>query len=86
MWIVISKKLYRAIYDELKEKLVVFGAYTNLENTSRFDAGILTEWGFQKADEPLIRCVSAPESQTDIPEDSRKWNHKYYIWKQKGDE
>ena len=80
MWIEISKELYCKIIEELKEQLTVFGSCTSMENSSLFDAKIMTEWGFKDAENPLIKSVFIPESQVDVPKNISLWNKKYYIF------
>ena len=78
LWKEIPESLYTAIFQGLSGDLTVFGAYTNLENSSRFDAGIMTEWGLRDTDFPLIKIERKPESQSDVGE-VYNWPAKFYI-------
>ena len=77
-WIEITSEVYFGLYDRYQANFSVFGAYTNLENNSRFNAGVLTEWGFAEDEEPLIKCVGKPESQVNVG-CMTDWPKKYYL-------
>ena len=81
MWIEIPEETYRTLFLILKERLTVFGACTNLANTSICDAKIVTEWGFEGSGNPLVRSYGEPESQMFIPKDTSEWNWRFYIYR-----
>jgi hypothetical protein len=79
MWHEITKELYSEIYNKHEKDFTVFGSFTNMENNSRFDARILTEWGFKWAKNPCIKYVTEPKSQ-EFPGEIKDWPIKYYIF------
>lgn len=69
-WRATSAEIYRAIYREHREALVVFGTHTCMRgcewHTERY---ILTEWGFKDADYPIIRSIGRGDG------DEEQWSY-----------
>lgn len=57
-WHEIEHGVYAAIYAVLHEKLTVFATHTCMEGCEfHAEPNMMTEWGFQGADYPLIRSL-----------------------------
>ena len=53
-WIQTSYKVFTSIYNLHESELSVFMSITNLSD-DRFVCEIMTEWGFKKSEQPLIK-------------------------------
>ena len=83
-WIPIEEELYFTIFHKYDKELAVFGACTHLENDSRFNAHILTEWGFRWSEHPLIKRDLKPDSQV-LPGKHTDWPVKFFLFVQDKD-
>jgi hypothetical protein len=58
-WIETTDAIYNSIYNHHKDFLGVFGTITDSDGSSPYGDGephIMTEWGFNDADFPIIKC------------------------------
>ena len=55
IWIETTREVYAAIYKQHFPEFGVFGTFTRPEDDWYGERHILTEWGFKKADFPLIK-------------------------------
>lgn len=54
-WVVTTTEVYRAIYDRHREQFNVFGTISGGGWWAPDSDHWMTEWGFKKADVPLIK-------------------------------
>ena len=52
-----SAIVYRAIYEQHRDELVVFGSYTEMDDHGDKLRAQMTDWGFKGAEHPIIRSV-----------------------------
>ncbi len=76
-WIRTDKHVYGAIYREHHDKLRVFGSCSAPEGDMRLGITLpymLTEWGFEGSDAPLIKSIATKDSM-----EQKDYDYKYYI-------
>jgi hypothetical protein len=73
-WVETNVHVYQAISTEHQKFLKVFGSFTNTEKHPMFGRPqIMTEWGFNGSQFPLIKSVRFREN------DEEEWQYKFYI-------
>lgn len=76
-WIKTDKHVYGTIYREHIKDLTVFGTCSapegNLE-LGLISPYMLTEWGFKKADEPLIKSIATKKNRH-----QEEYDYEYFI-------
>lgn len=79
MWIETSSKVYAVIFAKHKKQLTPHSSFTNITgNGYHFPSGkpeIMTEWGFEKAETPLLKVV-----QTKEDEEQQDWDVEFFIY------
>lgn len=76
-WIKTDKHVYGAIYREHYKQLKAFGTCTCPEGDPRLgkmNPYILTEWGFDGADDPIIKSIGEKETF-----EQKDYDYQYYI-------
>jgi len=75
IWLSTTPEIYRAIYQQHKGQLKVFGSFTQCDTEHEENNESLTEWGFQCADYPLIKCERHGE----------KWSYYIAVYTREGE-
>lgn len=79
MWIETSNEVYAVIFAKHKKQLKPHASFTDPEgNGYIFSNGkpeIMTEWGFENAEHPLLRIVKTKESK-----EQNDWEVKFFIY------
>ncbi len=76
-WIKTDKHVYGAIYREHYKVLKAFGSCTCPDgdpSLGKMNPYILTEWGLDGADEPMIKSVATKDSR-----DQKDYDYEYFI-------
>ncbi len=78
MWIETSAEVYAVIFARHKKQLKPHASFTDMTGDGyHFSSGkpeILTEWGFELADSPLLKIVQTKENK-----EQENWDTKFYI-------
>lgn len=78
MWIETSNEVYSVIFARHKKQLKPHSSFTDSTgNGHHFSTGhpeIITEWGFENAENPLLKI-----RQTKDREDDKDWNVEFFI-------
>jgi hypothetical protein len=78
MWIETSAEVYAVIMAKHKKEMSVFSSYTDTTGTchlwSNGHPEMMTEWGFNKSDKPLLKAESTKEHESD-----KDWTTNYFI-------
>jgi hypothetical protein len=79
MWIKTNERVCVEIRKQHNDKLVVHASYTDVDGTSYgWSNGIpeiMTEWGFEKAKNPLYKVLMTKESRED-----KDWQYEYFLY------
>jgi hypothetical protein len=79
MWIETSQEVYAVIFARHRKDLKVHSSYTDSTgHGNQFSNGkpeIMTEWGFENSEFPLLKIVQTKESESD-----KEWSTKVYIY------
>ena len=79
MWLETSCEVYSVIFARHKKDLKPHSSFTDVTgNGYHFSSGhpeAMTEWGFDKADRPLLKIVQTKEN-----EEQQDWDAKFYIY------
>ena len=79
MWIETSNEVYAVIFAKHKKQLKPHASFTDSTGDGyHFSSGrpeIMTEWGFEKSETPLLKIVQWKESKSD-----KDWNVDFYIY------
>lgn len=78
MWIETSNEVYAVVFARHRKELKPFSSFTDSTGDGyHFSTGkpeIMTEWGFENAENPLLKIV-----QTKQTKDQKDWDVKFYI-------
>ena len=77
IWITTNQHVYHAIYREHYERLAVFASCTCPNGDSRLGhlrPYIMTAWGFEGADEPIIKSVARKKTF-----EQKEYDYEYFI-------
>lgn len=79
MWIETSNEVYAVIFAKHRKQLKPHSSFTDMTgNGYHFSSGhpeIITEWGFENAETPLLKIVQTKES-----EEQEVWDVKFFIY------
>lgn len=79
MWIETSNEVYAVIFAKHKKQLKSHASFTDLTGDGyHFSNGtpeIMTEWGFERSETPLLKILQTKES-----EDQKDWDVKCFIY------
>ena len=79
MWIETSNEVYAVIFARHKKDLKPHSSFTDMDGKGyHFSTGrpeIMTEWGFEKAEAPLLKIVQRKESHED-----KEWIPEFFIY------
>lgn len=76
-WVKTAEEVFFAILLQHKNKMGVFGTCTCPDGDMRFGYAnpyIMTEWGFEKSDFPLIKEIRTKKSL-----EQENWDFEYYL-------
>ncbi len=78
MWIETSAEVYAVIFAKHRKQLKPHASFTDSTgNGYHFSSGhpeVMTEWGFENADFPLLKII-----QTKDKEEDKEWDVQYFI-------
>lgn len=79
MWIETSNEVYAVIFAKHKKQLKVHSSFTDMTGLGyEFSSGsqeAITEWGFEYADEPLLKIRQTKKNESD-----KDWNVEFFIY------
>lgn len=79
MWIETSNEVYAVIFAKHRKQLKPHSSFTDSTgNGYHFSSGkpeIVTEWGFEKAETPLLKIVQTKEN-----EEQKDWDLEFFIY------
>lgn len=77
-WKKLHKYTYWQIYDQFKDKFVVFATLTDMDGQYGRPT-IMTQWGFKNSDYPLIKSYQTKEYNHKDHRFNKDWDVEYYI-------
>lgn len=79
MWIETSNEVYAVIFAKHSKQLKTHSCFTDITGKGyHFSSGkpkIMTEWGFEKAETPLLKIVQTKEN-----EEQQDWDVEFFIY------
>lgn len=79
MWKETSNEVYAVIFAKHKKDLKPHSSFTDMTGTGyEFSTGhpeVLTEWGFENAENPLLKIRQTKENESD-----KDWNVEFFIY------
>ena len=79
MWIETSNEVYAVIFAKHRKQLKPHSSFTDITgNGYHFSSGkpeIMTEWGFEKSETPLLKIVQTKEN-----EEQKDWDVEFFIY------
>ncbi len=82
MWIETSAEVYAVIWAKHKKQLKPHSSFTDMDgNGYEFSSGkpeIMTEWGFDGSETPLLKIVQTKESK-----EQKDWDANFFIYSNK---
>jgi len=81
MWKETSNEVYAVIFARHRKELKVHGSFTDsIGNSYSFSSGhpeVITEWGFENSETPLLKLVQTKENEND-----KDWSNEFFIYHQ----
>ena len=79
MWKETSNEVYAVIFAKHRKDLKPHASFTDMTGDGyHFSSGhpeIMTEWGFENAENPLLKIVQKKENESD-----KDWNVEFFIY------
>ena len=79
MWLETSNEVYSVIFAKHRKQLKPFASFTDGSgNGYPFSTGhpeIITEWGFENSEQPLLKIRQTKESESD-----KEWSNEFFIF------
>lgn len=76
MWIKTSNKVYAIIFAKHKKQLIPHSSFTDITGSEYHGKQeIMTEWGFEKSETPLLKVVQTKEN-----EEQKDWDMEFFIY------
>lgn len=78
LWRQTSNEVYAVIFAKHRKQLKPFSSFTDITgNGYHFSDGhprIMTEWGFENAEKPILKIVQTKENESD-----KEWETEFFI-------
>ena len=75
MWIETSNEVYAVIFAKHRKQLKPHSSFTDVEGGMVGRPEIITEWGFEKAETPLLKIAQTKENK-----EQKEWDVKLFIY------
>ena len=78
MWIETTNEVYAVIFATHRKQLKVHASFTDSDGDGwGFSSGrpeVMTEWGFENSDKPLLKIIQTKENK-----EQKKWDVQFFI-------
>lgn len=75
MWIETSNEVYAVIFAKHRKQLKPHASFTDMDGSEFGPPEVLTEWGFENSETPLLKIVQTRENK-----EQKEWDVQFFIF------
>ena len=75
MWKETSNEVYAVIFAKHRKELKIHSSFTDITGRSSGRPEVITEWGFENAEKPLLKIIQTKEEEL-----QKEWDVEFFIY------